>query len=138
MPYKMTRATGCLTATTSLGSCLIRCTSLAKTDTSQRRPAILTRRSTRGQVNAVSCPLLPTLEEFNGLLMLLFLIFFYISYLQYHSTVGAIVSALCTSLSFSQIIDGALCRALIVQREFVSPRQVTHLPLVWDVLLPLA
>ena len=28
---------------------------------------------------------------------------------------------------FSQILDGALCRAFKVQREFVSPLQVTHL-----------
>ena len=30
-------------------------------------------------------------------------------------------------LLFSQILDGALCRAFKVQREFVSPLQVTHL-----------
>jgi len=42
------------------------------------------------------------------------------------------------SLSFSQILGGALCRAFKVQREFVSPLQVTHLPPVWDLLLPLA
>ena len=32
-------------------------------------------------------------------------------------------------LSFSQVLDGALCRAFKVQREFVSALQVTHLPL---------
>ena len=41
-------------------------------------------------------------------------------------------------LFFSQILDGALCRAFKVQREFVSPLQITHLPPVWDLLLPLA
>ena len=40
--------------------------------------------------------------------------------------------------SFSQILDGALCRAFKVQREFVSSLQVTHLHPVWDLLLPLA
>ena len=30
-------------------------------------------------------------------------------------------------LSFSQILDGALCRAFKVQREFVSSLKVTHL-----------
>ena len=42
------------------------------------------------------------------------------------------------SFSFFLILDGALCRAFKVQQEFVSPLQVTHLPRVWDVLLPLA
>ena len=42
------------------------------------------------------------------------------------------------SFSFSQILDGALCRSFKFQREFVSPLQVTHLPPVWDLLLPLA
>ena len=39
---------------------------------------------------------------------------------------------------FSQIFDGALCRAFKVQRKCVSPLQITHLPPVWDLLLPLA
>ena len=38
----------------------------------------------------------------------------------------------------SQILDGALCRTSEVQRGFVSPLQVTYLPPVWDLLLPLA
>ena len=42
------------------------------------------------------------------------------------------------SFSFSQILDGALCRAFKIQREFVSSLQVTHLPPVWGILLPLA
>ena len=45
---------------------------------------------------------------------------------------------LCSGDFFSQILDGALCTAFKVQREFVSPLQVTHLPPVWDLLLPLA
>ena len=40
-------------------------------------------------------------------------------------------------LSFSRILDGALSRACNIQREFVSALQVTHLPPVWDHLLPL-
>ena len=42
------------------------------------------------------------------------------------------------SLSFSQTMDGALCRAFKDQREFVSPLQGTHLPPMWGILLPLA
>ena len=42
---------------------------------------------------------------------------------------------ICLSFSpFSQI----LCRAFKVQRGFVNPLQVTHLPPVWDLLLSLA
>ena len=40
-------------------------------------------------------------------------------------------------LSFSQILDGALCMAFKDQLEFVSPLQVTHLPPVWGLSLPL-
>ena len=42
------------------------------------------------------------------------------------------------SFYLSQTLDGALYRAFKVQRKFVSPLQDTHLPLVWDLLLPLA
>ena len=48
------------------------------------------------------------------------------------------LSALSVFLPFSQILDRALCRAFKVQRELVSSLQVTHLPTVWDLLLPLA
>ena len=36
------------------------------------------------------------------------------------------------------LLSDTLCRAFKVQREFVSPLQVTHLAPVWDILLPLA
>ena len=56
-----------------------------------------------------------------------------------HFSVKAIECSGAVFLSpLSQILDGALCRAFKVQREFVSPLQVTHLPHVWDLLLPLA
>ena len=48
-----------------------------------------------------------------------------------------VLSFFLLSLSLSQILDGAVCRAFKVQREFVGPLQVTHLPPVWNILLPL-
>ena len=48
------------------------------------------------------------------------------------------VNTASSLLLFSQVLDGALCRAFKVQMEFVTPLQVTHLPPVWDLLLPLA
>ena len=105
----MTLAIGCLTVTTSLGSCLIRCTSLAKTDICQRRPVILTRRSTHGQVNAVSCHLLPIFRIIQCATDVIVVEICYFNYLQYHSTVGVIVSVLCTSvvMTSSKVFKGA-------------------------------
>ena len=40
-----------------------------------------------------------------------------------------------TFFIFAQILDGALCRAFKIQREFVSPLQITHLAPVWDLSL---
>ena len=43
---------------------------------------------------------------------------------------------LLSSFLFSQILDGALCRAFQVQQELVSPLQVIHLPHVWTFYFP--